>query len=743
MKPFVEIMPLVIGQKLGVAKNPDEEVLIQVAADMGEGGQFSQHWLVVTPQHLFFLDSQHDNGTRQIAMDQVAGARVEALIGGGLFEVKPKEGEPTYLHYSSSMAAKFTEVAEGINRLTRGEDVALPSEVERSRCAKCGRLLPEKDGLCPACVKKWDTLKRIAGYLKPYQARTVVLVLITAAGALIELLPPLAVRSIIDEVLTPPHAHAEWLVWLVLGLLGLRIGAWLCQVGRGWTAVWLASQVVANIRRQLYQRLQYMPLRFYDKRKVGALISRLTNDTNRVEGFLIDGLPFIITNILMTIGILVLLLVMSWHLTLYVLVPVPAIVLGGWMIWERMRKLWSRWSVKWARFSSHLNESITGIRMVKAFAQEDREAERFDRRNDELREVSVLADRHVFVFFTSMNFLMSFGVFFVWYFGSQQILHQDLKLGDLMAFVSYIWMLYGPLKWFGELTNWMTRAFASAERVFEVIDSPTEPADDPQALPMPRLSGAVAFRGVHFGYDRAKPVLKGLDLEVKPGEMIGLVGKSGVGKSTLINLVCRFYDADRGVLELDGVDIRKVKLEDLRRQIGLVHQQSFLFDDTIAENIRYGKPEASFAEVVRAARAANAHEFIITKPDGYDARVGEQGNKLSGGEKQRIAIARAILHDPRILILDEATSSLDTATEKKIQEAITRLTKGRTTFAIAHRLSTLRSADRLVVIDEGKVAEAGTHQELMEREGIFYQLVKTQQETTAVVAVGGSKDETG
>jgi len=743
MKPFLETMPPVIGQKLGVAKNPDEEVLIQVAADMGEGGRFDQHWLVVTPQRVLFVDGQHENGTRQIPMDQVAGARVEALIGGGMLEVKPKEGRPAYLHYSSSLAAKFTAVAEGINRLTRGEDVALPSEVEHSRCPKCSRLLPEKDGLCPACVKKWDTLKRIAGYLKPYVPRTAVLVLLTAAGALIELLPPLAVRSIIDDVLTPPHAHRDWLLWLVFGLLGLRVVGWLCQVGRGWTAVWLASQVVASIRRQLYQRLQYMPLRFYDKRRTGSLMSRLTNDTSRVEGFLIDGLPFIISNILMILGILSFLLYMSWRLTLYVLVPVPAIVLGGWMIWERMRGLWARWSAKWARFSSHLNESISGIRMVKAFAQEEREAQRFDRRNDELRQVSVLADRNIFVFFTSMNFLMSFGVFFVWYFGGRQILHQELKLGDLMAFVSYIWMLYGPLKWFGELTNWMTRAFAGAERVFEIIDSSIEPAGDPQALPLARMEGAVAFREVHFGYDRAKPVLKGVDLEVQPGEMIGLVGKSGVGKSTLINLVCRFYDADRGAVEIDGTDIRKLRLEDLRRQIGLVHQQSFLFDDTVAENIRYGKPGASFEEVVRAARAANAHEFIITKPDGYDTMVGEQGNKLSGGEKQRIAIARAVLHDPRILILDEATSSLDTATEKKIQEAIARLIKGRTTFAIAHRLSTLRSANRLVVIDEGKVAEIGTHQELMEREGIFYDLVKTQQETTAVVAVGGGKNENG
>ncbi|MEC7227278.1 MAG: ATP-binding cassette domain-containing protein, partial [Candidatus Latescibacterota bacterium] len=244
----------------------------------------------------------------------------------------------------------------------------------------------------------------------------------------------------------------------------------------------------------------------------------------------------------------------------------------------------------------------------------------------------------------------------------------------------------------------------------------------------------IHFRGAAFGYDPGKIVLRDIDLEVQPGEMIGLVGRSGVGKSTLINLITRFYDTSRGSVEIDGIDIQSLRLEDLRSQIGLVAQQSFLFNGTIAENIAYGKPSASFEEILRAARAANAHEFIIGKNDGYDMVVGEQGNKLSGGEKQRIAIARAILHDPKILILDEATSSLDTPTEKKIQEAITRLVAGRTTFAIAHRLSTLRSADRLVVLEAGKIAEVGTHEELMAREGIFYQLVQTQQATSAVMA---------
>ena len=424
---------------------------------------------------------------------------------------------------------------------------------------------------------------------------------------------------------------------------------------------------------------------------------------------------------------------------MYVLLPVPPIVLGGGLMWNRMERYWRRWSIKWGRFSAHLNESITGIRLVKAFAQEKREGIRFNQRNDELRQVSVSADRAAFVFFTMMNFLMSFGVFFVWYFGGRQILGGELTLGELTAFISYLWMLYRPLKWFGDFYTFMIHAYAGAERIFEVIDTPVESFDAPNAKAMPQIGGRVSFKDVTFGYDPGKPVLRGINLEVVPGEMIGLVGKSGVGKSTFINLICRFYDVSRGRLDVDGEDIREIRLEDLRGQIGMVHQEPTLFNVTIADNIRYGKPDATFDEVIRAAIAAEAHEFIIAKPDGYDTKVGERGGKLSGGEKQRISIARAILHDPKILILDEATSSLDTPTEKKIQIAIARLVKGRTTFAIAHRLSTLRNADRLVVLDDGKIGEVGTHAELMVRRGIFYKLVHTQQTTTAVMAVGGGK----
>jgi ATP-binding cassette subfamily B protein len=520
-------------------------------------------------------------------------------------------------------------------------------------------------------------------------------------------------------------------------LLGINIAMWISNVARRWLNTWVGFRAIEDLRADLFRALQFLPLRFYDKRKIGSLISRMNNDSDMVEGYLIFDAPFILSNAAMVVGILGLLFYMNWELALYVLLPVPPIILGSSLIWSRLQGYWRRWSARWSRLSVHLNESIAGIRVVKAFAQETRESDRFDQRNHALRNISVSAERSWLVFFMVTNFFMSFGAFFVWYFGGVQILEGQLKLGALMAFISYLWMLYQPLKWFGDFYSFMVRAFAGAERIFEVIDARSEPFDNPNAVPMPQIKGHVHFKKAAFAYDPGKIVLRDVDLEVQPGEMIGLVGKSGVGKSTLINLITRFYDASRGRVEIDGVDIRDIRLEDLRSQIGLVAQQSFLFNGTISENIAYGKPNASFDEILRAAYAANAHEFIVKKPDGYDMVVGEQGNKLSGGEKQRIAIARAILHDPKILILDEATSSLDTPTEKKIQEAIARLVAGRTTFAIAHRLSTLRSASRLVVLDAGKIAEIGTHAELMERRGIFYNLVQTQQETSAVMATKG------
>ena len=748
MKPFLETLPPEVDTKLQNIKPPEEQTHIQVATDLIGDGSFGEQWLVVTDERLFVIPTEGADGVVEVPLKVITETRIEELIGAGRLEVEHGRGEPTYLYYSNSLSPKFAEVAEAIKQLTKGEPPTLPTEMERSRCDTCGQLLPEKDGICLACVKTWDTMKRILSYLAPYRSQVVILMIFVAASPLINLYSPLIVRDMIDQVLTPMADSAltltegfEMLRLPIAKLFGILFVTFLFEIMGGLLRSDVSSRTCKDIRTQLFQHVQYMPLRFYSKRQLGSLISRFTNDADRLEMFLVFGLPFMLRNVLMLIGTFFVCLYLSWKLTICALIPVPLILFGGVLIWRRMRRIWPRWHAKWSQLSSHLNESISGIRVVKAFAQEDREAMRFNARNEELWSVSVTGERSWHIFYAVMNFVLSFGMFFIWYFGGLDIIHEVLTFGTLLAFTRYFYQLYQPLQFFSQINNFMSRAFAGAERIFEILDTRSELAEDPEATPMTQMEGRVTFRDATFGYDPGKPVLNDINMDVKPGEMIGLVGKSGVGKSTMINLICRFYDVNRGHLDIDGVDIRKIRLEDLRRHIGMVHQDVFLFDGTIAENIGYGKPGATLDEIVNAAIAAEAHEFIAAKPDGYDTKVGERGGQLSGGEKQRIAIARAILHDPKILILDEATSSLDSATEKKIQAAIARLVKGRTTFAIAHRLSTLRNADRLVVLDDGKVAEVGTHEELMHRKGIFYNLVHTQQQTSAIIAVGGGRND--
>ena len=441
--PFLEHPPEEIDRTLRGYTRPGEHVLIQVPTDMSGRDQYGESWLVVTDSQVVFLRADGRDRPVQIPIQAVRTARAEALVGGGRLEVERKKGEPECLYYSNSLAARFGEVAEGIQQLAEGRTVTLPTTVERARCERCGRVLPEKDGVCPACVRKLATLRRLIRYMTVYKARLAMLFLVLLAEAVFDLLPPLITERIIDDVLTT-KSNFGLLGWLVAGLLFVNIMGWITWVTRRWLGCWVGFRAIEELRADLYRALQYLPLRFYDKRKVGTLISRMSNDADLVEVYLLFDLPYILNNALMVVGILGLLFYKNWELTLWVLLPVPPIVIGSSLIWNRMESYWQRWSAKWGRLSSHLNESIRGIRVVKAFAQERREGQRFDRRNDDLRAITVSAERVWVVFFMITNFFMSFGVFFVWYFGGSQILGGTMELGELIAFVTFLWMLYQP-----------------------------------------------------------------------------------------------------------------------------------------------------------------------------------------------------------------------------------------------------------------------------------------------------------
>jgi ATP-binding cassette, subfamily B, bacterial len=665
---------------------------------------------------------------------EIKSARNEPLVGGGRLEVVTATGEIIpIISYSLTLAHKFSEAARGIEQLAKKEQLLINLKEERLRCIKCNRLLPEKDGVCPACVNRGKTMMRISKFLTAYRKEAITLALLSVVTTLLNLAPPKIQGMLIDQVLTPKKDIG--LLWTLAGVwFGVLVISAMLLVWHGRIVAFLAGSITADLRSAVYRAIEFLQLTFFDKKQVGAITSRVTSDTDRVWGFLVDGLPYLATNGLLVLGIIVFLFTVNPLLACAILAPIPLVGMIAMWYWRPMSQMFHRVGQKWARFHMHLNESLTGIRVVKAFANEDHEFKKFRQRNEELRQSGVQADSKWYTLFGLMSFFTSLGTLINWTVGGYMVYKGTLTFGDFWMVNAYLVLIYGPLQWFAQINSWFSRAMAGADRIFEIIDSDQESYKvDTEHFP---ITGEVHFDNVRFGYDKSNPVLKGLNFTAAPGEMIGLVGKSGAGKSTTINLICRFYEPDAGAIKIDGKDYREISLQDMRRQIGIVLQEPFLFNGTISENIAYGKPGATFEEIVTAAKAANAHNFVLAKPDGYDSMVGEKGAKLSGGERQRVSIARAILHNPRILILDEATSSVDVETEKQIQEAIGRLIQGRTTFAIAHRLSTLRNASRLIVLEKGEIAEIGTHAELMEKKGVFHTLVQTQSAINEIIGIG-------
>jgi len=737
--------PAVVARAVDKSCGSDESVLLWQRTDIGLSGDFDDRWLAITNRRLAVATNGDDPDlVREIPLDDVREISVVNRIGYVALQVELAEHREDLVRSSNARAGAFHQIVRSITDWKKADDGDLEFAIEEEEelfCETCGRLLVEKGGFCPACLKRTRVVGRLWSYMRPHWRKALFMTALMSGAAAFGVVPPYMTKILVDDVLLGA-GDTNLLLLLVLVLVLVYTVSMGLRIVQGRIAGWLGSRIMHDVRFDLYQSIQALTFRRFDRTQVGTLMSRLLHDTERLNYMMTDIAAWFVPMLLQLFGIVIVLFAMDWFLAVFMLIPLPLFVWGMTRFHTVIHRLFHRHWKRKDRMSAVANDSLTGLRVVKAFAQEPREIDRFEGHSEGVFEAATRQEQMFATFFPMLDLLVMSGSFLVWYIGGRLVLgdilwRDSMTLGTLTAFIAYLGMFYQPLHWIMQIGNHINQAITAAQRLFEIIDSDKEVYDDPDGTHLTDLQGRVEFRDVRFGYRKEKEVLKGVSLEVKPGQMIGLVGRSGVGKTTLTNLICRFYDVNEGGIFVDGVDLRNVSISSLRRQIGIVPQESFMFNGSIAENIGYASPEATPEAIIRASIAANALGFVLRQPDGFDTRVGGTAGRISGGEKQRLAIARAILHDPKILILDEATSSVDTETEDKIQQALRRLVKGRTTFAIAHRLSTLKYADRLVVLEEGKVVESGSHDELVAKDGVYAKLVTMQSKLSAVRAVDG------
>jgi ATP-binding cassette subfamily B protein len=719
-----------------------EPVQLYALADLDASLRLSQTWVALGSRAIAVArEGGADLEVRSFERARIREVRLEPGLSCSTLRFLGEPGEPALarVRFTHRQRRAMENLQFVVEQQLGGREIALadPDQVYAEGVAS-----PIREAQALVAGNQMAVLWRLLTYLKPYRGRVAFGLISAVLLTGFTLVPPYLTGYLIDEVIRPVQAGVRSVAevsrtaWLAVGAIALVYALrQLCAWARlRWMAI-LGEHVARDLRTELYEHLQKLSLSFYSRKKTGSLITRVSSDTDRLWEFLALGVVDVSLSIVMLIGLSSVLIWLDWRLGLVMTVPVPFLCFWVFLHGRRMNALFLRAWRKWSRLTDVVSDTIPGMRVVKAFHQEGREMQRFHERNCSATDEFTRIHGVWTSFWPALMFAVRGMVVLVWIFAIPRVIGGDSQLGPALssgtfvAFLLYMTMFINPIDIIGQMARIMNRATSSAHRIFEVLDTEPQIVDAPKPVRLDPVQGRVTFEDVSFAYDGVRQVIKGVSFDVHPGEMIGLVGPSGGGKTTVTNLIARFYEANAGRVSIDGVDIKQLDIGHYRRQLGMVLQDPYLFLGTVAENIRYGMPEASFDQVVDAARAANAHDFLCKLSNGYETMVGERGHTLSGGERQRISIARAILADPRILILDEATSSVDTETEHKIQEAMERLIAGRTVFAIAHRLSTLRRASRLFVIEDGHLTEQGTHAELLARpEGTYRRLYELQRE---------------
>lgn len=685
-------------------------------------------------------------------LEDVEKLEVLRQVSTGVLMGKIKGTEQYLCQFSNTKMEAFMRMSRLLEKTKKGEEISdedLDVKKGKECCPKCGMIYPDQERkVCPKCMDKKSILLRVVSYFKPYKGRLAVMVLCYLATAALNLVWPYLSGTILyDKVLAkdetflkqlnlPAGRFLTALAVLVVVMVLTKVLTQAVGILQGVFTAQIASEVMAKLKSQVFNSMGKLSISFFTKRQTGGLMTRVSDDADEISGFFIDGIPYFFINVGTIIATCVIMFILSPILALASIILMPILFFISYQLLPRLWHFYGKRHRANRRLNSQMNENFTGARVVKAFGQEEQEMNRFTKNNGRVRDAELDVARFDCQFSALYYLVEDFLTFLVWAVGAALIIcGSDMELGLLITFSGYVGQLKWPLEFMSRIFRWYTNAMNSAQRMFEIIDAVPEVKEVPEPVRPDSFRGEIELKHVTFGYEPNKPILKDVSFRVEAGEVLGIVGRSGAGKSTLVNLISRLYDAGEGEVLVDGINVKQYGFRELRKNVAMVSQETYIFMGTVAENIAYARPDATREEIIRAAVQASAHDFICKMPQGYDTILGPSNRALSGGEKQRISIARAILADPKILILDEATSAVDTETELAIQKSLERLEKGRTVLSIAHRLSTLRNATHLIVIDDGRVTEAGTHAELMAKKGTFYKLSELQTKALAMRGV--------